>query len=479
MSPKLILFVALLFSAVSYSQSDTNRLPDKFDPGKWSVVIEKKLERLECKIMSQSDRILEKLQKQETRFARKIPSFDSACCNLLLESSAKYLDFRGRIHNKVKAPKSLTGEYVPYLDSLQGSLSFLVSHKDLLSASACSKLKDALNKLEEFQDKLQEAHAVTLFVRERKQQLSEMLSHYSDLPGISKMLRNYSKEIFYYAEQLREYREIFRDPDRCLREALTVLNKLPAFRQFMKEHSELSGLFSLSPGYGSPLAIEGLQTRDQVRQVLANQIGSGSPNVGQVFGQQIQTAQLKLDQFKQKINILGGSSGDIDMPDFKPNTQHRKTFFERLEYGTNIQTTKANLIFPSTTDLAFTVGYRIDDSKVAGIGIAGKIGWGRDVQHVSVTGQGMSVRSFFDIKIKNSFYASGGLEYNYEEPFSEIQQLHSLDMWTRSGLIGITKIISIKSKVFKKTKVQLLWDFLSYHQLPRREPLKFRVGYNF
>ena len=34
-------------------------------------------------------------------------------------------------------------------------------------------------------------------------------------------------------------------------------------------------------------------------------------------------------------------------------------------------------------------------------------------------------------------------------------------------------------KVLKKTKVQFLWDFLSYKQVPQTTPLKFRVGYSF
>jgi hypothetical protein len=54
-----------------------------------------------------------------------------------------------------------------------------------------------------------------------------------------------------------------------------------------------------------------------------------------------------------------------------------------------------------------------------------------------------------------------------------------LSKWQQSGLVGISKVISIKSKFFKKTKLQLLWDFLSYEQVPRTQALKFRVGYNF
>jgi len=432
--------------------------------------------------MSESERALRKLQTNETKLIRRLSSIDSiASQNLLSEVRLKYQQLNDELKGKTSVLRGKSGgEYLPYFDSLKGSLSFLIDKKGLPQIFESSKLNDALDELNEFQNILRQADALKQFIRERKQELNEIMGHYTSLPrSISQSLKNYSKEVYYYSEQIREYKDMFRDPDKLLSKALILLNKLPTFQQFMKDHSELGSLFSLSPTYCSALAITGLQTKGEVRQLMAQQIGSGSANVGRVFGQQIPTAQSQLDKFKQKINAMGGSSGDIDMPDFKPNAQHRRPLFKRLEYGTNIQTTKANLVFPSTTDLAFTIGYRIDDKKIVGVGIAGKIGWGKDINHVSVTGQGLGVRTFIDIKIKNSFYASGGLECNYQQPFSDIQQLHNLDLWSRSGLIGATKIVSVKSKIFKKTKIQLLWDFLSYWQLPRTEPIKFRVGYNF
>jgi hypothetical protein len=51
--------------------------------------------------------------------------------------------------------------------------------------------------------------------------------------------------------------------------------------------------------------------------------------------------------------------------------------------------------------------------------------------------------------------------------------------WTRSGLVGISKVVSLNSKFFKKTKVQLLLDIISFYQIPRTNPVKFRVGYSF
>ena len=95
----------------------------------------------------------------------------------------------------------------------------------------------------------------------------------------------------------------------------------------------------------------------------------------------------------------------------------------------------------------------------------------------------MSLRSYLDIRLKGSFYASGGWEYNYQPLSMADSSTATHDPlstnWTKSGLIGVTKIVSLKSKTFKKTKLQLLWDFMSYRQRPQTPAFKFRVGYTF
>jgi len=142
-----------------------------------------------------------------------------------------------------------------------------------------------------------------------------------------------------------------------------------------------------------------------------------------------------------------------------------------------MQTTHAAYYFPTTTDLGLSIGYKISDKNSIGIGASYKIGWGSDYRHISMSSQGASLRSYADINVKKTWYASGGFEYNYQPvPGIDIGNPQS---WTKSGLIGASKIVSMKTKVFKKTKVSLLWDFLSYEQVPRGQPVVFRVGYSF
>ena len=179
----------------------------------------------------------------------------------------------------------------------------------------------------------------------------------------------------------------------------------------------------------------------------------------------------------QQMGTNGGS--DLDMPEYKPNTQKTKSFLKRLEYGTNIQSAKSNYYFPTTTDIALSVGYKLNEKNTIGIGASYKMGWGKDISHINLSSQGIGFRSFMDMKLKGSFYASGGFEYNYQQPFGSIEQIKYLSVWQQSGLIGISKIVSLKTKYFKKTKLQLLWDVLSYQQVPRTQAVKFRVGYSF
>jgi hypothetical protein len=148
-------------------------------------------------------------------------------------------------------------------------------------------------------------------------------------------------------------------------------------------------------------------------------------------------------------------------------------------YGVDFQTTQSTYYFPAMTTVGLTLGYKLGKGNDFGVGAAMKIGWGTGFNHIAVTGQGVGLRSFVDIALKGSFSATGGFEYNYTAPFTEYQQLRQIQYWTKSALIGISKSVSTKSALLKQTKLSLLWDFLSYENVPQTQPLIFRVGYNF
>jgi hypothetical protein len=131
------------------------------------------------------------------------------------------------------------------------------------------------------------------------------------------------------------------------------------------------------------------------------------------------------------------------------------------------------------TDFGLSLGYDLGKGNVIGVGASYKLGWGNGIRDIAFSSQGVGLRSFIDVKLGGTLSVTGGFEYNYTTPFSTFQNLHRLQYWTRSGLIGLSKKIPVKNRVVKNTSVQVLWDFLSYYQVPRTQPILFRIGYSF
>jgi hypothetical protein len=333
-------------------------------------------------------------------------------------------------------------------------------------------LHTATAQLQQFETKMQIANEIKKQLKQRKEQLTHQLQQY----GMGKQLMGLNKEVYYYQQQLNEYKDLINNPDKIQQKAIAVLRNSNLYKDFMKKNSFLAQLFKIPDNYGTPESLVGLQTNADIQALLKQRTTGGGPNAQQLVQQQMKQAQQQLKTLKDKVNKLGGSSSNMEMPNFKPNTQKTKTFLQRLEYGVNIQTQRSKYLLPATTDIALTAGYKLNDKSVIGLGAAYKLGWGKDIRQIRLSGQGLNLRSYIDIKLKGNFFITGGYEQNYLYEITRYEQLKDLSAWQQSGLIGLTKKYKIGKKI---NNLQLLWDFLSYQQIPRSEALKFRVGYVF
>jgi hypothetical protein len=497
LKPMLVLLTVCSFAVTARSQ-DNPDLVDKITnfPSTFFSKVNKKTASLEERLTQQTQKYLQRLAKREKKLKRKLSKIDSTEAQRLFGNSEEQYAKMTSMMSQVSSPTGggrVGGEYIPAMDSLKTSLSFLQQNNQLLSNSKDiqQKVQGSLANVNQLQSKLQQTEQVKAFIQQRKEQIKQSFSKYTNLPkGVTNSIGDFNKQAYYYSAQIKEYRDLLKDPDKMVEKGLSLLNKVPAFKQFMQQHSELASLFRLPDNYGTPQSLAGLQTRAMVQQQIQTQLSSAGPNAQQYLQQNLQAAQSQLNQLKDKVlnsPSSGGGRGEADMPDFKPNNQKTKSFWQRLEYGTNFQTARSNYFFPTTTDLGLSVGYKISDKSTIGVGASYKMGWGQDIRHIAITHQGAGLRSYLDIKLKGSFYASGGYEYNYQPPSIGDSSSPSTGggwgqaatNWQQSGLIGLSKIISVKSKFFKKTRLQLFWDFLSYQQTPRTQPVKFRVGYNF
>lgn len=293
-----------------------------------------------------------------------------------------------------------------------------------------------------------------------------------------KELKKLDKITYYYGEYIKEYKEMLNDRKKLEKKAMTLLYSVPVFKKFISENSFLASLFKL-PGNTSGSNIEiptltGIQTRASVSEMIQTAISAGGPNAYNQVRQQIQDGQAQLSVLKNKIAQYG--SADAEIPAFKPNSQKTKSFLKRLEYGANIQFGKSNQFMPTTSDIALSLGYKINDKSSIGIGASYKLGLGSGFNNIRLTSEGLGLRSYVDWKIRGGFYLSGGYEQNYNSQFKNIGQLKQYSSWQTAGLIGLTKKIKLKGN--KSTKIQIMYDFLSYSHTPTTQPFIFRTGFS-
>ena len=443
--------------------------------GKYIRAIDGKAAKVAADIDRQTEKYLNQLEKQEAKLRKKLSRIDSlAALNVFADTKEQYHNIRNKVKERQAQLVGRGGRYFPWIDSAGTSLEFLANKNPLISNAAgnVAKIQGALSKVKELQNQFKQAADVKDFIRQRKEYLQQQLKSYS----LGSELKKYNQTAYYYTQQINDYREALNDPEKAERKVLSLLRRIPAFEKFMHDHGELAGLFDIPEDYASNMT--GLQTREQVQNMMQSRIQGLGPNAQADVQQSIGAAQSELSKLRNRFLSSGSTE---DMPDFKPKDLKTKTFFQRLEYGTNIQTVKSNYFFPTTTDMALSVGYKLGEKNIVGVGASYKMGWGKDISHIAISSEGIGFRSFADFKLKGSLFVSGGLEYNYQPlsaTFSSAVGGGRGESWQQSGLLGISKIVSLKTKFFKKTKLQVLWDMLSYQQVPRGQAVKFRVGYS-
>lgn len=155
----------------------------------------------------------------------------------------------------------------------------------------------------------------------------------------------------------------------------------------------LSSMFKVPLSTSNPSAsLAGLQTRDQVTNLIQQQIASGGPNAMAEVKQNLQKAQAELNKLKDKILKMGGNSSSANIPDFKPNTQKTKTFAQRLEYGFNLQFDRSSSLLPSAANFGLSIGYKLNDKSIIGIGGSYRLGMGR-IDKIEFSYEGAGIRS--------------------------------------------------------------------------------------
>jgi len=445
--------------------------------------LQRQSEKMTATVQRQSAKTLDQLQRKEASLQRLIAQSDTVAGKLEAETLKQYATWQQRIHSLTSTASPLK-EYLPHLDSLQTAVHFL-SGSELprgLSQEQWTSLQALNGKLSTLSASLQQASEISRFLGERQASLQRQLSRL----GMTQQLLSFKKQVYYYKDQFTQFKAQLDDPNRLASHVLALLQSRQDFQNYFRKNSYLASLFRLPGAEPLPIdkAVPGLQSRASVAESIKARVGQPvdfsavvdqKDNTGAgPLGAGMQQAQQQMDTWKQKVANIGGGNSATDMPDFQPNSQHNKTFFQRIQLGLDCQTRNSSYFIPAISTFGLSLGYTINSRSIAGIGAGYLLGWGQPFNHIAFSSQGTNLRSFFNWRIRSSLWASGGFEMNYYNAFSSISQLRVISAWQSSALIGLMKRYKTGSK---QGNVQLLFDALYNQHVPHSQPLVFRVGY--
>jgi Skp family chaperone for outer membrane proteins len=481
--PAYIVFILLFSGIVAFGQSKDSTATSVTEvPVKYLTQVSAKADKYSNRITSKTEKTLTKLSKWEQKIHTLLQKADPATAERLFGAGKPtFTSMLQKLREGKAVADGYKAQYDSYTDKLTTGIKYLETKKDSLDNKFIKPIGDAKQKMQQLDKDVAESEAVQKMIKERRKELADAALK---TLGKSKYLSKINKEAYYYTETLRNYKELFNDPKKAEETALTILNKIPAFGKFMRENGALASLFGSPSGSNAP-SLAGLQTRANVNSLIQDRIAAGGPNARAAVAQNMQAAQAELQQLKDKVLKAGGGSSNAEMPDFKPNTQKTKTFKQRLERGMNFQIGKSGTGRSAIADMGLSLGYKLNDKSIIGVGASYKMGYG-SIQKIRITHEGVGLRSFVDWKLPSpkggaggGFFISGGYELNHVSSFTSIRDLQATNLWQQSGLIGISKKLKVKTKLFKETKFQLMYDMLCRQHIPVTQPFVFRVGYNF
>jgi hypothetical protein len=489
------------------SQDSSQSLIDKIIsfPDKVFARVDKQAATFEQKINRQTEKYLSKLERQEEKLKRKLWKTDS------IKAKEVFGDIKERydaLRNSMKAQGDkvlgVSNLYNGHIDSVNTAIRFLQNSPQLQQGSAgVQKLSNNLQSVTSLQNKLNQTEHIRKQIAQRQQQLKQQLQN----TPLMKEFTKYRKQLYYYQQQVLAYKEALNDPKQMGAKLLQTAVEFPAFKQFFVNNSELASLFRLPDGNLSPFGgtgggyglqtradvVQGLQDRFGVQTFTAPAGGGASP-----FQQQLQAAQGEMQKLKDRFSQVSPTGGDLEgaeMPDFKKNDQKTKSFKQRIDLSTNFQTTRGRAVMPNAASLGLSIGYKLNDKSIAGFGFSYSAGLGTGFNNIRLTHNGVGYRSFLDWKapfgtkgILGNLWISGGYEWNYNSAVARSLQnnpatgtgVRDNAAWKSSALLGVSRVIDIKSKFFKKTKLQLCYDFLwKQPGSVQTQPIVFRTSYNF
>jgi hypothetical protein len=260
----LLVIILALISICGYTQTDpSNEDPPTVDrllsfPGKYIDKVQQKINGLDQQLDHKTEKYLRKIEKNEERIYKKLWKKDSTAAKELMgDVKQRYASLRADASAQAKQLSRLSQVYSGKLDSLGTTFRFL-ENSNLIPDDLKKKISTASQTVGGLQNRLNQTDQIRKYLKERKQLLTAQLEKF----GLGRKLKQYNKQVYYYQQQLAEYKKMLNDPAGMGKKLLGLAAGVPAFQKFFAKNSQLGSLFNLSGSLNNNAApLAGLQTR--------------------------------------------------------------------------------------------------------------------------------------------------------------------------------------------------------------------------
>ncbi|HSK12512.1 MAG TPA: hypothetical protein VK907_04805, partial [Phnomibacter sp.] len=413
--------------------------------------------------LQQTSKQLKALERHEKKLLKKLPADKQAEAGQWMgELKAKQEELlHWQQHPEDLLKKMPGGPYITRMDSLQTLFGFAMP-----GVGSSALLEKAGEQLDLLKAQVSLNTGLEGWLEERRGLWLNSFRGDATVSGLmpSEFVK-WQKEVHSLKTRAQQYKETISDPQKMETEALRLLNRLPAFKEFMSKNGELARLFGPPSGgnvsgAAGATPIAGLQTRESLAAQLASRFGDDFLASGGGLQQQLQQGMEQLSaQAQPPLGQLPGWDGLMEKGESyldKLNTEltpQQKEMAElkamalkkRLEASWNLQSATRLQNFPAVRDVGLSLGYKLHPHITTGLGIAYKFALGTSWKDIEWTHEGFGLRSFVEWRLTSAtgklfknIWLLGCFEMNYWERIGNTVQWKDM-AWQKSGLVGVSK----------------------------------------
>ena len=213
-----------LMPLLCYCQSNSGSLttiPSTFsastiDP-KTLDALNKSYTGLENSLDKSSASLVQRMQAKEATLRNKLSQKDSTLAGqLFVNSAGDYQRLTMMLQSKLTNPVSSLSRYIAGIDSMQTAIRFLNGTGG--SPAMLSKLNVLGQRLSQLQQSFQNAAEIKDYVSQRETELTNRLGQLN----LNSQLLGINKSVFFYQQQLSQYKDLMNDQQQQLRLLSTI-----------------------------------------------------------------------------------------------------------------------------------------------------------------------------------------------------------------------------------------------------------------